>query len=68
MEGGGAILRSFIAENCYDEARVEIAPVTLGENGATPAPAINYAPCRAENIGGNIILSYQNNHNNSTVL
>ena len=68
VEGGGAILRSFIAENCYDEARVEIAPVTLGENGGTPAPVINYAPCRAENIGCNIILSYQNNHNNSAVL
>lgn len=67
VEGGGVILNSFVTENCYDEARVEIAPFELGEDGATVAPVLNYAPCRVEKIDGNIILYYQNNSNSSLV-
>ncbi|MDE5838209.1 MAG: bifunctional diaminohydroxyphosphoribosylaminopyrimidine deaminase/5-amino-6-(5-phosphoribosylamino)uracil reductase, partial [Paramuribaculum sp.] len=68
VEGGGTVLNSFIQEDCYDEARVEIAPFYLGDNGATKAPSINCTPYRVEKIADNIILSYQNNHNNSAVL
>jgi diaminohydroxyphosphoribosylaminopyrimidine deaminase/5-amino-6-(5-phosphoribosylamino)uracil reductase len=39
VEGGSKLLHSFLAEDLWDEAQVEIAPVFLG-NG-TPAPVIS---------------------------
>ncbi len=68
VEGGGEILSSFINAGCYDEARVEIAPLTLGEKGATEAPVINSILCKVENMGENIIMYFRNNRNNGDVL
>jgi diaminohydroxyphosphoribosylaminopyrimidine deaminase/5-amino-6-(5-phosphoribosylamino)uracil reductase len=37
VEGGSKLLQAFLAEDLWDEARVEISPVLLGEGALAPA-------------------------------
>lgn len=60
VEGGPTLLRSFIAEGLWDEARVEVAPVTLAERGAAPAPTLPVTPAEASTIETNTIYIYRN--------
>lgn len=68
VEGGGEILRSFISSGCFDEARVEVAPVKLGEKGSTKAPVLDIIPVETNRIGNNIIFIYRNNIGSRDVL
>ncbi|MBP3537579.1 MAG: bifunctional diaminohydroxyphosphoribosylaminopyrimidine deaminase/5-amino-6-(5-phosphoribosylamino)uracil reductase RibD [Muribaculaceae bacterium] len=43
VEGGASLLRSFISAGLWDEARVEVNPVVLGDKGRAEAPAL---PCQ----------------------
>lgn len=60
VEGGATLLRSFIESGCWDEARVEIAPLDLASEGGASAPYINSMPDSAEKLDGNLILSFRN--------
>lgn len=60
VEGGGAVLTSFIEQGLWCEARVEIAPVELGAAGGTPAPALPPTIDRVETVGPNTILTFAN--------
>ncbi len=60
VEGGGRLLRSFIAENLWDAARIEISPFNLGEKGAVPAPEISKIVAKEEYIGENRIIYHEN--------
>lgn len=40
VEGGARLLGEFIAAGLWDEACEEVAPVSLGDRGAVPAPSI----------------------------
>ena len=44
VEGGTRLLQTFIAEGLWDEARVETAPLCLGEG--VPAPRLEQAVLR----------------------
>lgn len=59
VEGGAALLQSFIDSGLWDKARVEMAPVHLLEG--VKAPAINKIPERALTIGNNTLYYYCNN-------
>lgn len=58
VEGGPSLLKSFIDSGLWDEAYVEVSPVTLGERGRKPAPVIGAVPGGAEKTGPNTIFSY----------
>ena len=45
VEGGTRLLQTFLAEGLWDEARVETAPLRLGEG--VPAPRLEQAVLRA---------------------
>ncbi|MCM1336671.1 MAG: bifunctional diaminohydroxyphosphoribosylaminopyrimidine deaminase/5-amino-6-(5-phosphoribosylamino)uracil reductase RibD [Candidatus Amulumruptor caecigallinarius] len=62
VEGGPTLLQSFISSGLWDTARVEVAPVTLGERGAAPAPILPCTPAEAADIDGNMIYTYVNHH------
>ena len=61
VEGGPAVLRSFIDSGAWDVARVEVAPERFGAEGAAMAPAIPAAPARVDNIDGRSICYYSQN-------
>lgn len=58
VEGGPVLLQSFIDENLWDEARVEISPVILGDKGCAKAPVLHKNPLKTEKIGKNIVKTY----------
>lgn len=58
VEGGPSLLKSFIDSGLWDEAYVEVSPVTLGERGRKPAPVIGAVPGGAEKTGPNTIFFY----------
>lgn len=60
VEGGAALLRSFIDSGLWDEARIEVAPEELGDSGSTKAPLIPAMPESVETIDGHKVLSYRN--------
>lgn len=61
VEGGPTLLQSFISENLWDEARVEIASgVILGAAGAAAAPVIPRIPDSLETIDGHTIARLHN--------
>ncbi len=60
VEAGPTMLNAFIEANAWDEARIEISPVTLGDNGMSLAPSLNIAPQSSEQIGTNSLLYYHN--------
>ena len=48
VEGGTRLLQTFIAEGLWDEARVETAPLRLGEG--VPAPRLEQAVLRKATV------------------
>ncbi len=60
IEAGSTMLNAFIEANIWDEARIEISPVSLGDNGSSLAPSLNLAPHTSEQIGTNRLLHYHN--------
>ncbi len=59
VEGGAAVLQSFIDSGLWDIARIESAPIILGADGHTKAPVLkNSKLLDAENIGANTIKVY----------
>jgi diaminohydroxyphosphoribosylaminopyrimidine deaminase/5-amino-6-(5-phosphoribosylamino)uracil reductase len=61
VEGGAQVLKSFIDSGLWDHARVETAPIVLGDRGTTPAPCINMPPTRILEIGKNVVKHYSQN-------
>ncbi len=59
VEGGPALLRSFIECGMWDEARIEVAPVKLGDWGTAQAPVIPMLPADMTCIDGNKVLKYK---------
>lgn len=59
-ECGPTLLRALIAENLYDEVRIEISPVKLGGKGTCPAPAIPEGIRHTSSVYGNTIVSISN--------
>ena len=59
VEGGAKLLNSFIEKGLWDEARVEIAPTTIG-TGVT-APVIASLPIEEKTYQRHKCLSYRNN-------
>ena len=58
VEGGAKLLQSFIDEGLWDEARIETAPVRLGQGVAAP----HLTDCQLENqhlYGGHILQHYR---------
>ncbi len=60
VEGGAALLRSFIDSGLWDEARIEVAPEELGDRGSTKAPLIPAMPESVATIDSHKVLSYRN--------
>lgn len=61
VEGGAAVLRSFISAGAWDVARVEVSPVCFGSDGAAPAPAIDAIPARVDRVDGHTLNFYSQN-------
>ena len=61
VEGGAAVLRSFVEAGLWDVARVERAPVTLGADGRAPSPSLPGAPVAAVTVCNNNVSVYSNN-------
>lgn len=60
VEGGAALLTSFIAEGCWDDARIEIAPRNLGDAGACPMAVPAGIRSYVDAGDGNIIINVKN--------
>lgn len=60
IEAGPKLLQAFLDSNLWNEARVEINPVILGNEGIKRAPVINYQPSTATKIEKNTIFCYRN--------
>ncbi|MDE6263507.1 MAG: bifunctional diaminohydroxyphosphoribosylaminopyrimidine deaminase/5-amino-6-(5-phosphoribosylamino)uracil reductase RibD [Paramuribaculum sp.] len=60
VEGGAALLQSFMESGCWDEARVEIAPFDLAPECGVPAPYIKGMPASVDKVDGNFILGFRN--------
>lgn len=61
VEGGAHVLGEFIAQGLWDAARVETAPVLLGQQGAAVAPHLDAEPIAERCIDGNTVRWYANN-------
>lgn len=59
VEGGATLLQSFIDSGLWDCARVEVAPVTLGDGAK--APVIGRIPDNDLTIGNNRLYYFSNN-------
>lgn len=60
VEGGASLLRSFISAGLWDEARVEVNPVVLGDEGRTKAPALPCQPVAQTTTTRTRIFMYTN--------
>lgn len=60
VEGGAALLASFISSGLWDEAREEISPLILGARGRAKAPQITTAPGETIVCGPSKINIYRN--------
>lgn len=58
VEGGASLLRSFIDSGLWEEAFVEVAPLTLGAAGRVPSPVMPHVPDFVEKHGLNMLLHY----------
>lgn len=61
VEGGAKLLRSIIADGLWDLARVEVAPISLGNRGDASAPTIGCIPVATRTVGTNQLYYYSNN-------
>lgn len=60
VEAGGTLVNSFIESGLWNEARVEVCPIELGNKGVISAPTNLPIPASIEEIDGNTILHYYN--------
>ena len=60
VEGGAKLLQSFIDAGLWDDARIETAPICLGQGIAAPLLAEGQ-PESKQNYGGHIIQYYRHN-------
>lgn len=60
VEGGAELLRSFIDSGLWDDARVEIAPITLGKHGKSRVSLPSGTLTVASADGGNVIINVKN--------
>lgn len=60
VEAGPTLLNSFIEEGLWEEARVEVNPVTLGDEGINKAPQGLGTPYESETVLSNTIYNYRN--------
>lgn len=60
VEGGACLLKAFIDDNMWDDARVEVAPFELGEKGIAPLAVPAGTVSVAEADGGNVIFNVKN--------
>ncbi len=58
VEGGSSILRSFIEQNLWDEARIFTGNKYFGEG--TKAPEFPFNPSKEENFDGSFLKYYRN--------
>ena len=58
VEGGAKLLQSFIDTGLWDEARIETAPILLGQGIKAPALS-NHQQERVDNYGGHIIQYFR---------
>jgi diaminohydroxyphosphoribosylaminopyrimidine deaminase/5-amino-6-(5-phosphoribosylamino)uracil reductase len=61
VEGGAAVLQSFIDAGMWDAARIERAEFALGERGATPAPKLHKAAIAQYEVNESLITYHSNN-------
>lgn len=61
VEGGAALLGSFIDAGMWDAAQIETAGFSLGREGRIPAPVIHGAPIARTGVDGNVLRFYSNN-------
>lgn len=61
VEGGAAVLQSFIDTGFWDAARVETSPNHFGSRGAVRAPCFDLSPCRIYQLDANTVTFYTNN-------
>jgi diaminohydroxyphosphoribosylaminopyrimidine deaminase/5-amino-6-(5-phosphoribosylamino)uracil reductase len=62
IEGGTAVLQSFIDAGLWDAARVECAPLRLGNRGAAKAPELASRAIATFSVEGAKISYYSNNN------
>lgn len=60
VEGGATVLQSFVASGLWDEARVEVSAVRLGERGSARAPQICRLPDKVCVIDSRRIFTFRN--------
>lgn len=60
VEAGPTLLKAFIDASLWDEARVEVAPVELGDDGIKPAPRLPMLPDSTSTVGPNTIYRFTN--------
>ncbi len=61
VEGGSAVLHSFMTSGLWDVARVECSPACFGDAGVAKAPAVDAMPSRCYDIDSNKVFIYTNN-------
>lgn len=61
VEGGTAVIESFIKSGLWDAARVETANFKLGAKGSTVAPTLYSGKIASYNINGSTINYFSNN-------
>ena len=60
VEGGPRFLKEFINKNLWNEARIEVSPIYLGDDGCFKSPVISSQPVRCDRIEDNNIYWYKN--------
>ena len=60
VEGGAQLLNSFIEQNLWDEAQVEISPIEIKDG--VPAPIIPKIPVEEKEMQGHRIITLKNEH------
>jgi diaminohydroxyphosphoribosylaminopyrimidine deaminase/5-amino-6-(5-phosphoribosylamino)uracil reductase len=61
VEGGTQLLNSFLNDNLWDLARVEVSPICLGNNGCHEAPVLDLTQFQETPIEENILRIYSRN-------
>lgn len=61
VEGGPTVLQSFIDSGIWDVARVETSPVSIGPQGAAPAPRLAATSNKTFPLDHSLITIYSNN-------
>jgi len=60
VEGGAQLLNSFIEQDLWDEAQVEISPIEIKDG--VPAPIIPKIPVEEKEVQGHRIITLKNEH------